>query len=206
VVLIATSAVSLVVHPQLPVKSVKEFIQLAKRRPGQMMYSSPGNGGPQHLAMELFKLESGIDMVHVPYKGSSGAITDLVGGHVQSMVLSLQTAAPFVRSGRLRMIALMSAERSPAFPDVPTLKELGLAKLEVETWYGVFAPAATPAPVVGKVNGDINALLNQPDIRELLANQGMTAAGGSPERFGELVKSELARWTRVVNAAKIKAD
>jgi len=206
VVLIATSAVSLVVHPQLPVKSVKEFIQLARRRPGQMMYSSPGNGGPQHLAMELFKLETGIDMVHVPYKGSSGAITDLVGGHVQSMVLSLQTAAPFVRSGRLRMIALMSAERSPAFPDVPTLKELGLAKLEVETWYGVFAPAATPAPVVGKVNGDINALLNQPDIRELLANQGMTAAGGSPERFGELVKSELARWTRVVNAAKIKAD
>jgi len=206
VVQIAASGVSLVIHPQLPVKSVKEFIQLAKRRPGQLLYSSPGNGGPQHLSMELFKLETGIDMVHVPYKGSSGAITDLVGGHVQSMVLSLQTAAPFVRSGRLRMIALMSAERSPAFPDVPTLKELGLAKLEVETWYGVFAPGATPAPVVGKVNADINALLKQPDIRELLANQGMAAVGGSPERFGEMVKNELTRWTRVVNAAKIKAD
>jgi len=101
---------------------------------------------------------------------------------------------------------LMIAERSPSFPDVPTLKELGLAKLEVDTWYGVVAPGATAAPVVGKVNADINALLKQPDIRELLANQGMAAVGGSPERFGEMVKNELTRWTRVVNAAKIKAD
>jgi len=206
VIQIAASAMAVVINPYLPAKSMREFVALAKRNPGKLLYSSPGNGGPQHLAMELLKLETGIDMVHVPYKGSSGAITDLVGGHVQSMVLSLQTAAPFVRGGRLRMIALMSPERSPAFPDVPTLKELGLAKLEVETWYGVFAPAATPAPVVGKVNADINALLKQPDIRELLANQGMAAVGGSPERFGEMVKSELARWTRVVSAAKIKAD
>jgi tripartite-type tricarboxylate transporter receptor subunit TctC len=206
VIQIAASGMAVVINPYLPAKSMREFIALARRNPGKLLYSSPGNGGPQHLAMELLKLETGIDMVHVPYKGSSGAITDLIGGHVQSMVLSLQTAAPSVRSGRLRMIALMSPERSPAFPDVPTLKELGLAKLEVETWYGVFAPAATPVPVVGKVNADINALLKLPDIRELLANQGMVAAGGSPERFGELVRSELARWTRVVNAAKIKAD
>ena len=206
VIQIAASTMAVVVNPYLPAKSMREFIALARRNPGKLLYSSPGNGGPQHLAMELLKLETGIDMVHVPYKGSSGAITDLIGGHVQSMVLSLQTAAPSVRGGRLRMIALMSPERSPAFPDVPTLKELGLAKLEVETWYGVFAPAATPAPVVGKVNVDINALLKQPEIRELLANQGMAAVGGSPERFGELVKRELARWTHVVNAAKIRAD
>jgi len=206
VVLLATSSLALLVHPQLPVKSVREFIQLAKRRPGELLYSSPGNGGPQHLAMELFKLETGINIVHVPYKGLAGAITDLMGGHVQAMISATQTAAPSVHSGRLRVLAVMSPERSTAFPDAPTLKEQGLPKLEVETWYGALAPAGTPAPVVGKINADINALLQLPEIREALNNQGMTARGGSPERFGELVRSELARWERVVKAAGIKPD
>ena len=206
VVLIATSGLALVVHPQLPVKSVKEFIQLAKRRPGQMLYSSPGNGGPQHLAMELFKLETGIDIVHVPYKGLAGAITDLMGGHVQAMISATQTAHSAVQSGRLRVLAVMSPERSPAYPDAPTVKELGLAQVEVETWYGSFAPGGTPAPVVAKVNAELNALLQLPDVRDALARQGMTARGGTPERFGTLVRAELARWDRVVKAAKIKAD
>jgi tripartite-type tricarboxylate transporter receptor subunit TctC len=206
VILIATSGLALVVHPQLPVKSVKEFIQLAKRRPGQMHYSSPGNGGPQHLAMELFKLETGIDIVHVPYKGLSGAITDLMGGHVQAMISATQTAASAVHSGRLRVLGVMSPERSAAFPEAPTLKEQGLANLEVETWYGAFAPAGTPVPVVGKINSDINALLQLLEMREVLANQGMTARGGTPERFGDMVRKELARWDRVVKAAKITAD
>lgn len=206
VVQVAASGLGLVVHPQLPAKSVKEFIQLAKRRPGQMLYSSPGNGGPQHLSMELLKLETGIDLVHVPYKGLAGAITDVMAGHVQAMVSALQTAHPYVTGGRLRMIGVMSAERSAAFPDVPTFKEQGLPKLEVYTWYGSFAPARTPAPVVAKINGEINAILQQPDVREQLARQGMNPAGGSSERLGEIVKSELARWDRVVKAAKIKAD
>jgi len=206
VVLIATSGLALVVHPQLPVKSVKEFIQLAKRRPGQMLYSSPGNGGPQHLAMELLKLETGIDIVHIPYKGLAGAITDLMGGHVQAMISATQTAASAVNSGRLRALAVMSPERSAAFPETPTMKEAGLPQLEVETWYGSFAPAGTPAPVISKINAELNALLQLPDIRESLAKQGMTPRGGPPERFGDMVRKELARWARVVQAAKIKAD
>ena len=206
VALLATSAVSLIVNPDLPAKSVREFIGLAKEQPGKLYYASPGSGGPQHLTMELFKQEARIDLVHVPYKGSGGAVADLVAGHVQAMVIALQTAAPYVQSGKLRMLAVMSAERSPAFPDVPTMKELGMGELVVETWYGVFAPAGTPEQIVAKVNADLDSLLKQPDVRALLSKQGMIAAGGSPERFGELVTKELARWSRVVKEAGIKAD
>ena len=258
VILLATSTMAVIVTQGLPAKSMREFLELARGQPGKLYYSSPGNGGPQHLAMELLKLDARIDLVHVPYKGSGGALADLVGGHVQAMIVSLQTAAPYVQSGKLRMLAVMSAERSqafsevptlkelgladlvgghvqamivslqtaapyvqsgklrmlsvmsaersPAFPDVPTLKELGLPDLEVDTWYGMFAPAGTPGAVVAKLNAELNPLLKQPEIRELLAKQGMAAAGGTPERFGDLVKRELARWSRVVAKAGIKAD
>jgi len=206
VVQIAASELTLVVHPQLPVRSVREFIQLAKRRPGQLLYSSPGNGGPQHLTTELIKLEAGIDIVHVPYKGASGAVIDLVGGHVQAMVSAVQTISPQVRAGKLRMLAVMGEKRSAGFPEVPTMKEQGLPNLVVETWYGMFAPAGTPAAVVAKLNGDVNALLQQVDVRESLGRQNMNPAGGSPERFGEMVSRELTRWARVVAAANIKPD
>jgi len=206
VMLIATSGLALVVHPQLPVKSMKEFMALAKRRPGQMHYSSPGNGGPQHLAMELLKLETKIDIVHVPHRSAASAMTDLVGGHVQAMISATQTAASSVRSGRLRALAVMSPERSSAFPETPTMKELGLPQLQVETWYGSFAPGGTPAPVVAKFNAELNALLQNGDIRDVLQKQGMTPRGGSPEQFGDMVRNELARWQRVVEAAKIQAD
>jgi tripartite-type tricarboxylate transporter receptor subunit TctC len=206
VALIATSSLGVVVHPQLPVKTMRDFINLAKRRPGDLFYSSPGNGGPQHLSMELLKLETGINIVHVPYKGFAGAITDVMAGHVQAMVSALQSAHPHVSSGRLRMLAVMSGERSPAFPGVPTMQEVGLSNLEIYTWYGAFAPAATPAAATARINSDIDALLQQPDIRELLGRQGMNSAGGPPDRLGVLVKQELARWNRVVKAAKIKAD
>jgi tripartite-type tricarboxylate transporter receptor subunit TctC len=206
VALLATSAVSLTVNPQLPARSLAEFVELARKSPGKYYYASPGSGGPQHLTMELLKQELKIDLVHVPYKGSGGAVSDLIAGHVQAMVIALQTAAPYVQSGKLRMLAVMSGERSPAFRDVPTMKELGLGELEVETWYGVFAPAGTPAAVVAKINADLNALLERPDVRALLGRQGMNAEGGPPGRFGNLVKSELSRWSRVVKAAGIKAD
>ena len=205
-VLIATSSLGLLVHPQLPARSVRDFIQLAKRRPGELFYSSPGNGGPQHLSMELFKLEAGINIVHVPYKGFAGAMTDLVGGHVQAMISALQSAHPYVTAGRLRMLAVTSSERSSAFPDIPTMKEQGLPGLEIYTWYAGFAPAGTPVPVLTKINADVNAQLEQPDIRDLLGKQGMNPAGGPPERLGELIRLELARWSRVVKAANIKAD
>src|SRR5437762_13685702 len=155
---------AVIVTQGLPARSMREFLELARGQPGKLYYSSPGNGGPQHLAMELLKLDARIDLVHVPYKGSGGALADLVGGHVQAMIVSLQTAAPYVQSGKLRMLAVMSAERSQAFSDVPTLKELGLAELEVETWYGVFAPAGTPQAVVAKLNSELNALLKHPEI------------------------------------------
>jgi len=206
VVLAATSSLAVIVNPQLSTKSLREFIDLARSQPGKLHYSSPGNGGPQHLAMELLKLETGIDVVHVPYKGAGGALADLIGGHVDAMISAVQTAAPHVQSGKLRMLAVMSGERSGAFPAVPTVKEAGLPELEVETWYGLFAPAGTPAFAIDKINGEINSLLADAQIKDLLAKQGMSAAGGRPERLGELVKQELARWTRVVNAARIKAD
>src|SRR5213079_1194645 len=183
VVLLATGALGVYVNPEVPAKSMREFVDLVRRQPGKLYYSSPGNGGPQHLAMEFLKLETGMDIIHVPYKGAGGAIADLVGGHVQAMISALQTVAPHVQSGRLRMLAVLSAQRSPAFPEVPTAKEQGLPELEVETWYGLFAPAGTPMEVVNRLNRDINSLLTDPQIKDLLSKQGMAAAGGTPERF-----------------------
>ena len=206
VVLMATGALAVVVTAKLPVTSMREFVAYAKQRPGELHYSSPGNGTPHHLAMELLKLDLDMRLVHVPYRGSGGAMSDLVGGHVQAMVSPLQSVAPHVQAGRLRMLGIMSAERSAAFPGVPTLKELGLGELEVETWYALFAPAGTRADVVAKINGETNLFLNEIQMREALGKQGMTAAGGPAERLGELVRRELARWSRVVAAAGIKAD
>ena len=206
VALAATSALALVVGPQVPAAKMEDFIALAKARPGTLYYSSPGNGSPQHLTMELVKLETGIDVVHVPYKGSAGAASDLVGGHVQASVAALQTMAPFVASGRLRMLAVLSNERSAAFPDVPTMRELGHPKLVVDTWYGIYAPAGTPGDVVARLNAEFNALLQLPEIREALARQGLAAVADRPERLSELVGQELERWSRVVANARITGE
>ena len=206
VTLVATGALALIINAQVPAKSMREFVDLVKQQPGRLNYSSPGNGGPQHLAMELLKLELGMFIVHIPYKASAGAVTDLIGGQVQAMVSSLQTAAPHVASGKLRMLGVMSPTRSPAFPDAPTMREQGLSNLEVDTWYGVFAPAGTPGTIVAKINAELNALLKITEVRDVLAKQGLDAAGGTPERFAERVRQEIPRWTRVVNAAGIKPD
>src|SRR3954466_5515612 len=206
IALLATGGVGVYINPQVPAKNMREFIALVKSQPGKLYYSSPGNGGPQHLAMELLKLETGMDIVHVPYKGAAGAISDLVGGHVQAMVSALQTVAPHVQNGRLRMLAVMSAQRAEAFPDVPTLKQAGLPDLEVETWYAMFAPAGTPAAIVARANADLNDFLKEGDVKDVLEKQGLAPRGGTPEVLGERVKKELASWTRVVKAAHIKAD
>ena len=206
IALLATGALGVYLNPEVPAKSMREFVSLVKSQPGKLYYSSPGNGGPQHLAMELLKLETGMDIVHVPYKGAAGAISDLVGGHVQAMISALQTVAPHVQSGRLRMLAVMSARRSEAFPDVPTLKEASMPDLDVETWYAIFAPAGTPAPIVTKVNREMNELLKEADVKDVIAKQGLVPEGGTPEALGARVKRELAAWTRVVKAAGIKAD
>ncbi len=204
--LAATSALAVIVNPQLPAASMRELIELARRQPGKLHYGSPGPGGVQHLATELLKLETGIEVVHVPYKGMGGAMSDVIAGHIQVLISALQSAAPHVHSGKLRMLAVMSPQRAAAFPGVPTLREQGLSELEVDTWYGFFAPAGTPQAVVSLINRDLNLLLGEPGIRSLLEKQGMSAAGGSPEEFAALVKRELARWSRVVQAAGIKGE
>jgi tripartite-type tricarboxylate transporter receptor subunit TctC len=206
VAIVATSVLSFLASPKVPAQNIREFLDLARREPGKLNYASGGSGTPQHLTMELFKLETGVDLVHVPYKGSGAALPDLLAGHVQAMIAPLQTAAPYVQNGDVRMLAVLSAAREPAFPNVPTMKEAGLAGLEVETWYGIVAPAGTSARIVAKWNAELNQLLTLPEIREALARQGMAPVGGPPERLATLISQELARWTRVVKAAGIAAD
>jgi tripartite-type tricarboxylate transporter receptor subunit TctC len=156
--------------------------------------------------MELLAQEGGLKLLHVPYKGSAGALTDVIGNHIQASVVALQTASPHLNNGALRMLALMSPERSPAYPNVPTLKELGLSNVVVETWYGVLAPAGTPPEIVAKLNADFNSLLQLPEVRESMARQGLNVAGGNPQRLQDLVKSELTRWATVVDKAGIKSE
>jgi len=206
IVLLGTNVVSVAIANKVPATSLAEFLALVRRQPGKLNYASPGNGTPQHLAMELLKLEAKLDIVHVPYKSSAGALTDLVSGIVQAMVVPLQTAAPYVQAGNIRMVALMSAQRAPAFPEVPTLRELGMPAIDVDTWYGAFAPVGTPATILAKWNAELNVLLRLPEIREALGKLGMVPGGGTPERFTRLLEDDIARWIRVVAAAGIKAD
>ena len=206
VALAATSAMALVVGPEVDVRTVPQLVTLSKKQPGSLFYASPGAGSIQHMTMELVKLETGLDATHVPYKGSAGAAQDLMGGRVQAMIAALQTMAPFVTSNRLKMIAVLSDERSPAFPDVPTMKELGHPQLVVDTWYGILAPRGTPPQAIATLNAAVNDLLSQPAIREALAKQGMEPVTDKPERLGTLVNEELARWKRVAASSKIEAE
>ena len=206
VALTATNAMAFAVGSQVPASGMAEFIALAKRQPGALHYSSPGNGTPQHLAMELVKQELGIDIVHVPYKGAAGATTDLLGGRVQATIGAIQTIGGYATAGRIRILAILSNERSSAFPNVPTMKELGYPDLVVETWYGIFAPAGTPHEVIARLNAEVNALLQLPEVRAALEKQGLTAAADKPERLGDMLAAELGRWNRVVANAHIEAD
>lgn len=206
VCLVATAALAFAVSDNTPARSVKEFTALAKSRPGQLNYASPGNGTPQHLTMELFKLNAGIDVRHVPYKETAGATRDLAGGHVNAMILPVHTIAPLVQSGKVRVLAVFGNERSPVFAYAPTLKEEGFPNVEAHSWFGLMAPASTPPDIVQKLNGEMNAILGLAEVRETLGRQGLVAVGGGPEKLAELVKSEIERWTRVIAEAKIKAD
>jgi tripartite-type tricarboxylate transporter receptor subunit TctC len=204
--LLGTSAMTLVISNQFPATNLKEFVEQVKKQPGVVNYASPGTGSSQHLAMELFKQESGTNMVHVPYKGSSGALNDIIAGHVQASVVSVQSASAFVQGGKMRMLGVMSRERAQTFPQVPTLAESGYPNLQVETWYGVMAPAGTPPAIVNKMNAEINQLLTQADVKEAMAKQGLDPAGGKPERLEALVRNELKQWSQVVTRGKIVAE
>jgi len=204
--LVATGALAFAVSTDTPAKTLKEFVALAKARPGELNYASSGNGTPQHLTMELFKLAAGVNITHVPYKDSAAATRDLAGGHVDAMIFPVNTAAPLVRAGKARSLAVFGNERSPVFPDAPTMKEEGFTSVEAHVWYALFAPAATPPETVQKLNDEMNVILGLADVKEFLSRQGLVAAGGSPDRLTEMVSAELARWIRVIAEAKIRRD
>jgi tripartite-type tricarboxylate transporter receptor subunit TctC len=193
----------LVVHPVLPAKTVKEFVALAKRQPGQINYASPGAGSSAHLAGELLHRAAGIDIVHVPYKGGGQAIVDVLAGHVTALFGSVPVVMSPVAAGRLRAVAVTTGKRASAMPQVPTIAESGYAGFEVNNWYGLVAPAGTPQGVIRRLNAEVTALLKSPDLIKRLNQVGHDAATSTPDEFGALIKSELARWAKVVREAGI---
>jgi tripartite-type tricarboxylate transporter receptor subunit TctC len=206
VVLVAGVPNVLVVNPALPVNSVADLIKLAKDKPGTINFASSGSGTSIHLSGELFKTMAGVDMTHVPYKGSSPALTDLIGGQVQVMFDNLPSALPQIKGGKLRAIAVTSLKRAPALPDIPTISESGLPGFEASSWFGVLAPAGTPAPIVARINAEVNKWLQSADAREKLISQGAEAAGGSPEQFAAHIRAESDKWAKVVKASGAKVD
>jgi tripartite-type tricarboxylate transporter receptor subunit TctC len=202
---VAAAPFILVVHPTLPVRTVKDLIALARARPGQLNYASASPGGMPHLAGELFNGMAGVKMVHIPYKGAAPATTDLVGGHVLLMFNNMLSAMPHVKSGRLRAVAVTSAKRSTALPALPAIAET-LPGYEASGWYGAFAPAATPRERVGAINNDMNRAMRLPDVTQRLAGDGVEAVGVTPEQFGAYLRSEMAKWGKLVRQAGIKAD
>jgi tripartite-type tricarboxylate transporter receptor subunit TctC len=195
-----------VVHPSLPVKSMRELIAFARARPGQVDFASSGSGGSQHLAGELLGTMTGITLVHIPYKGSPPALIDVLGGRVAVMVSTLAPAMPHVKDGRLRALAVTGEHRSAAAPELPTVAEAGVPGYAATSWQGVLAPAGTPREVIARLNAEFVRVLKLPEVQKVLGDQGYEIEGGTPERFAAFIKSEIAKWTKVVKAAKLKSE
>ena len=206
ITLAAATTQAIVMHPSLPARNLKDLISLAKARPGQIAYASAGIGAPSHLAGELFKMMAGINMVHVPYKGSGAALTDLLGGHVAISFGGLAAAAPYVKTGRLKILAVANATRSPAMPDVPSVAESGLPGFEVPSWFGVLAPAGTPAPIVNRLNAEMVKILRAPDVKERLAADGAEVVANTPEQFAAYIRAEITKWGKVIRDAQIRPE
>jgi tripartite-type tricarboxylate transporter receptor subunit TctC len=196
----------LVVNPAFPAKSVSELVALAKAKPGTLNFASGGNGSPLHLVAELFKIAAGIEMVHIPYKGSNPAAAAVVAGETQMVFGGVVSSLPLVRSGRLRALAVTSPRRIEAAPDTPTLIELGYPGVEASSWYGLFAPAGTPAHIIQRLNREMAALSQNTEYREHLSKQGQEAVYSTPEELGNYVRSESEKWARVIKTAHIEAD
>jgi len=204
---LALGSLAFVTHPSLPVKSVREFVTLAKARPGEINYASPGNGTPHHLAMELFKQRTGIDVKHIPYKATGPAVADILGGHVSVMFMPIHVALPHAQAAKLRVLAAGGTQRAAATPDVPSLAEAsGVRDIDVDIWYALYVPSGTPGAVVARLNGDAGALLRDPDTKDALAKQGLTPTGGTPDQLARLTRSDLDRWFKVVRDARIQPD
>jgi tripartite-type tricarboxylate transporter receptor subunit TctC len=196
----------LVVHPSLPVTSVKSLIALAKSRPGQINYASVGNASPQHLGMEMLKRMAGIDMVHVPYKGTAPAVTDILAGNVSLMFNSMPSVLPQVEAGRLRGIAVGSAKRSPAAPAIPTVAEAGLPGFDYVTWYGLFAPSGTPRDIVNRLHAQVVKILADPELAQRFAGQGAEPQSTTPEQLAQYRRSEFERWRKLIAELKLKVE
>lgn len=196
----------LAVRPDLPARTVEEFVALAKSRPGDLDYGSPGNGTAPHMSMELFRLAAGIELNHIPYRGTAPAVQDLLGRRLAAMVLPVSVAMPLARSGGLRMLAVTADPRWPDLPDVPTLAEAGYPQATNTIIYGVYGPAGLPADLVARINGGLNAWLARPETRAAILGQGLAPVGGPQEEFRAAVDSELRRWAEVVRAAGIRPD
>ena len=203
---IAAVTIVLVVHPSVSASSIKELIALAKSKPGQLTFGSPGNGTPQHLAGQLFNTMAGVDMLHVPYKGAVPALTDLLGGQLSMIFSSMPPALPLVKTGKIRALGVTSATRSPATPAIPTITESGLPGYEVNNWYGILAPRGTPKEIVSKLNAEIVKILNMPDVKESLAVQGAEPVSGTPEQFAAYIKEETEKWAKIVKYSGARLD
>lgn len=203
---VAFTGLALTINQTVPISTTQEFIAYVKARPGQLNYGSPGNGTHHHLCMELFKQQAGLDIVHVPYKGLSGALTDLLGGQINAMFLPVHTALGPTRGGQIKLLGVSLPNRHPLFPEFPSLDEQGVRGFDVDLWFGVWGPANLPPDVLAKYNREIRDIVAQPEMREALAKQGLSPRTGTPEELAALGKAETEKWARVIREAKIKAD
>jgi tripartite-type tricarboxylate transporter receptor subunit TctC len=206
ITLVATTPNLLVVHPSLRVRTVKDLVALAKAKPGALNYASSGSGSAGHLAAELFKKVAGVSMVHIPYKGAAPALTDVVAGQAQLYFTSPISATPYVRSGRLRMVAVTSSRRSPSLPDVPTVAESGYPDFDVLSWWGIVAPAAVPRDIIARLHAEIVKAVNLPDTQAHFADQGADAATNTPDQFAAYIKSEIVKWAKLIKETGVKSE
>ncbi len=206
ITLASTASQILVVNPSLPVNTVQDLIKLAQAKPGELNFGSSGNGGGPHLAGELFNLMAKTKMIHVPYKGASGSILDLLSGRIQVVFATMPSVMPHIRSAKLRGVAVTSLERSQLFPDVPTISEAGLKGFQSGTWQGIFVPRGTPEPVIRLLNREIVAIVKLPEVRKRFDSEGGVPVGNSPQEFAVWLKAEIAKWAKVVKAANISLE
>jgi tripartite-type tricarboxylate transporter receptor subunit TctC len=206
ITLLVKAPLLLAVNPKVPAQNVREFIELAKRSPGKISLANGGTGTAQHLGGVHFSMTAGVEVNHVPYKGSAPATNDLLGGQVDASIDNLVTLVPHVKAGKVRALAVSSLQRVPALPDVPTLAESGLTGFEDGTWYGIVAPKGTPAPVVEKLHAELTRLLAQPETKDKLVSMGLQASGIGPVDFGKLVASDIAKYRDIVKSANVRAE
>jgi tripartite-type tricarboxylate transporter receptor subunit TctC len=204
--LISIGPFVLITHPALPAKSIRELIALAKAQPGKLNYASAGNGVANHLAMELFKQMTGVDIVHVPYKGAPQAVTDVLAGNMNMMFNSIAPIVGHIKSGRVRVLGIASAKRSPQLPDVPTISEAGVPGFEAVNWFGLFVPAKTPQTIVTRLNDALVKVLHKPEIRSQFATLGADVVGSTPEEFAAFVRRDMAQYAKIVKLSGAKVD